>query len=178
MLDRVRALAANGVADGLALSEHFDPSLPHQGPFPDKNNRIRIHTIRETPEGPTTKVTVVDVATAWVMEQHVFDAQGRLKASSLAEGYRRDPLSGLFLPSAVQVSCPAAQFSMRLDLGNAQINRLSGNPAELWTMPSYPGTPMVDLCNPNLIPPAAASPPAAAVPAMSNRPRRDRPPRM
>lgn len=28
VLDRVRALAANGVADGLALSEHFDPSLP------------------------------------------------------------------------------------------------------------------------------------------------------
>ncbi|QUD88877.1 two-component system sensor histidine kinase NtrB [Phenylobacterium montanum] len=28
VLDRVRALAANGVADGLALSEHYDPSLP------------------------------------------------------------------------------------------------------------------------------------------------------
>lgn len=28
VLDRVRALAANGVADGLALAEHYDPSLP------------------------------------------------------------------------------------------------------------------------------------------------------
>ncbi len=28
VLDRVRALAANGVADGLALHEHYDPSLP------------------------------------------------------------------------------------------------------------------------------------------------------
>ena len=28
VLDRVRALAANGVADGLALEERFDPSLP------------------------------------------------------------------------------------------------------------------------------------------------------
>ena len=28
VLDRVRALAANGVADGLTLSEHYDPSLP------------------------------------------------------------------------------------------------------------------------------------------------------
>ncbi|MFL5297246.1 MAG: two-component system sensor histidine kinase NtrB [Phenylobacterium sp.] len=28
VLDRVRALAANGVADGLALREHYDPSLP------------------------------------------------------------------------------------------------------------------------------------------------------
>jgi two-component system nitrogen regulation sensor histidine kinase GlnL len=28
VLDRVRALAANGVADGLALHERYDPSLP------------------------------------------------------------------------------------------------------------------------------------------------------
>jgi two-component system nitrogen regulation sensor histidine kinase GlnL len=28
VLDRVRALAANGVADGLSLAEHYDPSLP------------------------------------------------------------------------------------------------------------------------------------------------------
>jgi two-component system nitrogen regulation sensor histidine kinase GlnL len=28
VLDRVRALAANGFADGLGLSEHYDPSLP------------------------------------------------------------------------------------------------------------------------------------------------------
>jgi two-component system nitrogen regulation sensor histidine kinase GlnL len=28
VLDRVRALAANGVADGLAIREHYDPSLP------------------------------------------------------------------------------------------------------------------------------------------------------
>ena len=28
VLDRVRALAANGVADGLVLREHYDPSLP------------------------------------------------------------------------------------------------------------------------------------------------------
>lgn len=28
VLDRVRALAANGVADGLAVREHYDPSLP------------------------------------------------------------------------------------------------------------------------------------------------------
>jgi two-component system nitrogen regulation sensor histidine kinase GlnL len=28
VLDRVRALAANGVADGLLLAEHYDPSLP------------------------------------------------------------------------------------------------------------------------------------------------------
>ena len=39
---------------------------------------------------------------------------------------------------------------MRIDLGAVQVNQLQGNPAELWTMPSYPGYPLVDLGNPNL----------------------------
>ena len=39
---------------------------------------------------------------------------------------------------------------MRVDLGAVQVNQLQGNPAELWTMPSYPGSPLVDLGNPNL----------------------------
>ena len=28
---------------------------------------------------------------------------------------------------------------MRVDLGTVEVNQLQGNPAELWTMPSYPG---------------------------------------
>ena len=96
------------------------------------------------------RVTIIDAVSAWVMEQQIYDAQGRLRARSVAEGYRRDPRTELYVPTAVQVECPEAQFSMRVDLGTVQVNQLQGNPAELWTMPSYPGSPLVDLGNPNL----------------------------
>ena len=96
------------------------------------------------------KVTIIDAVSAWVMEQQIYDAQGRLRARSVAEGYRRDPRTGLYVPTAVRVECPEAQFSMRVDLGAVQVNQLQGNPAELWTLPSYPGSPLVDLGNPNL----------------------------
>lgn len=149
----------------------FDPALPHQGPFRLPNDRLEIRTIRETPEGPTTKSTIIDAARGYVLEQHVYDAQGRLIASSVATGHRRDPLSGLVMPTAVKVSCPPARFSMRVELGNVQINRLEGNPAELWTMPRYQGSPLIDLGNPGGQPP----PPTAAEP-LSFRPRRLPPP--
>ncbi len=129
----------------------LDPSLPHEGPYPDQGNRIRIRTVLRTPEGTNLKVTIIDAVSAWVMEQQIWDAQGRLRARSVAEGYRRDPRSGLYVPTAVQVECPEAQFSMRVDLGALEVNQpLPGNPAELWTLPSYPGFPLVDLGNPNL----------------------------
>jgi len=137
------------VIEALGVAE-LDPGLPHQGPFPAKGNRLEVRTIRETPEGPTTKVTILDALTAWVMEQRIYDAQGRPRASSVAEGYRRDPLSGLFIPTAIRLDCPPAQFSMRIDLGNAQINSLPSQSGELWTVPSFPGTPLVDLGDPNL----------------------------
>ena len=56
----------------------FDPSLPHQGPFPRPNNRYEIRTIRETANGPTTKITIIDGSQALVLEQHLLDSQGQL----------------------------------------------------------------------------------------------------
>ncbi len=130
----------------------LDPSLPHQGPYPDKNNRLQIRTIRESPDGPNMKVTVVDATSGWVVEQQIFDPRGRLRARSTAEGYRCDPQTGIYIPTAVQVECPEAKFSLRVDLGAVAVNQPQGNPAELWTLPTavYPGSPPVDLGDPNL----------------------------
>ena len=107
----------------------FDPALPHQGPHPLPDDRLRIDTIRNTPEGPLTKITIVDGSQGWVLEQHLFDSRQQLVASSVASGHRRDPLSGLIMPTTVDVKCPPGKLSLRLDLGNVEINRLSGDPA-------------------------------------------------
>ena len=123
----------------------FDPSLPHQGPYPLPGDRFEIRTVRETPQGPMTKSTVIDAVRGWVVEQHLYDAAGQRVASAVAEQHRRDPLTNLVMPRIVKIESPQAQFSMQINLGNVQINRLSGNPAELWSMPQYPGTAMVDL---------------------------------
>jgi hypothetical protein len=127
----------------------INPALPHDGPYPEANNRLRIRTILNTPEGTNVKMTIVDAVSAWIMEQQIFDVQGRLRARSVTEGYRQDPRTKLYVPTAVRVECPEAKFSIRLDLGTVEVNQLQVNP-ELFVMPSYPNTPVVDLGNPNL----------------------------
>jgi hypothetical protein len=128
------------------------------------NDRLRIDTIRETPEGPVTKVTILDGSHGWVLEQYLVDARRNLTASSAAAQYRRDPATGLFTPRLVQVNCPQAQFSLRIDLGDVEINRLSGDSPALWSMPGYPGAPPIDMADPNFRPPMLAPPPPAARP--------------
>lgn len=136
----------NWLIEALGVVE-LDPSLPHQGPYPLPGDRFEVRTVRETPQGPATKSTVIDATHGWVVEQHVYDSAGQRVASAIAEQHRRDPLTNLVLPRIVKIDSPPAQFSMQINLGNVQINRLSGNPAELWSMPRYPGAAVVDLCH-------------------------------
>jgi hypothetical protein len=142
--------------EALGVTE-IDPALPHQGPFPLPGDRLELRTIRETPDGPVTKVTIFNASQGWILEQNIYNAQGLLLASATASQHRRDPLSNLVMPGVVVINCPSAQFSLRIDLGPVQINRLSGNPADLWNMPQINGTPAVNLADPNSQPLATQS---------------------
>ncbi len=146
--------------EALGVAE-LDPGLPHQGPMFLPNNRLRIDTILNTPGGPLTKVTIIDGSQGWILEQHLYDARRRLLAKSVATGHRRDPLTTLVMPTVVEINCPPAQLAMRIDLGNVEINRLSGDAAALWSMPNYPNTPLVDMADPNFRPPGAPAQAAA-----------------
>jgi len=172
---RHEQFASSPVRRGLAIDpewlvealgvQELDPALPHQGPLFRTDGRLEIRTVRETPDGPSTKITLVDRTHGLVMEQHVFDSRSQLVASAVASRHRRDPLSGLVMPSLVEVRFPVQQMTLRLDLGTVQINRPMPNPTELWSMPAYDGWPPIDLCNPS-----QANPLMGPQPAVSSRP--------
>ena len=85
------------------------------------------------------------------MEQQVWDAQGRLRARSVAEGYRRDPRTGLYVPTAVRVECPQSQFSMRVDLARGS-QPVAGQSGRVVDPASYPGYALFDLGSYNFRP--------------------------
>ncbi len=126
----------------------FSPHEQHQGPTTRSDGRLEILTVRQTPCGPATKKTVIDASTALVHEQHLYDQQGRIVASAVVREHRRDPATDLVMPKVVDLQYPQAQFSMLVNLGNAEINGAVAN-TQLWRMPTMPGWPTVDLANPN-----------------------------
>jgi hypothetical protein len=139
--------------DALGVST-FDPSLPHQGPYPAPGGRLEIRTVKETPEGLITKCTILDASQGWVLEQKIYNAQSTLLVSSEASGHRQDPGSGLWFPRTVKINCPMASLSLQLDLGNVELNVPPTNPEVLFTMPTIQNSPPIDIGNPNFRPPA------------------------
>jgi hypothetical protein len=147
---RTLGIDPNWLIEAAGVTE-IDPNLPHQGPTPLSGGRYEIRLQVPSPDGPTTKILIIDGTRSLVLEQHEFDAQGQLIASAVNRSHRRDPRSGLVLPRVVEITAPRLMDKpMRLDLGNVEINASSVETAAWWTMPRYDGWPPVDLCDPNL----------------------------
>src|SRR5262249_34613427 len=49
------------------------------------------------------------------------------------------------LPQVVSIRLPPANMALKISLGNVQLNQLSADPGQLWTMPSFDGAPKYDL---------------------------------
>ena len=146
---RMLAIEPQWLIEALGVVE-FDPALPHQGPKPLPGDHVEISSIRETPQGPETRIAVIDVIHGIVLQLRHYDGMGRLIATIDTSEHRRDPLTGLVVPTVVQVECVSARLKMRIELGIPEINRLDPRATELWRMPNYQAYPAVDLANPRV----------------------------
>jgi hypothetical protein len=132
-------LAAIGMTD-------IDPASIIDGPLPRGDGTVEIRTLMPTVSGTLNRVLVIDANRAWVVEQHVYDQTGQtLLASAVAETHQYYPAEQVSLPQRLSLRLPTAGLAMKIDLGTMQINQLSGDPAQLWTMPTMAGYPQVDL---------------------------------
>ncbi|HEX6961064.1 MAG TPA: hypothetical protein VF175_04305 [Lacipirellula sp.] len=129
--------------DAIGFAE-FRPTDQHTGPLPLGDGKIEITSTIDGRCGPMTKKTVIDARLAWVLEQHVYDGNGTLVASTIAKSHRYDNVAGVSIPQEIEIRIPASELSLSIDVGRVEINTLADNP-QLWTMPTMSGTPQVDL---------------------------------
>lgn len=137
----------------------FDLNAEHQGPYPVGRGRLRIVSPRETAVGRVTKVTVVDEARGWVLEQHLYDANGALLASAIASEHERDLATGAVLPRKVRIEAPLARFSLELNLGTLSTNQPRAAMHDLWNMPQFNGYSVINLADPSIASMLAPAPP-------------------
>lgn len=123
----------------------FDPRGEHEGPFPRGRGQIEIRSRIPTADGQVQKVTIIDDTRGWVLEQHMFNVHGREIAAAVASQHRHDPATGVTLPRCVEVNLPTIEMGFKIDIADYIINRLSGDPSTLWTMPQRSDVPPVDL---------------------------------
>lgn len=128
----------------------FDATDQHDGPHLRRDGKLEIRSTTPGQNG-ARRVTIVDESSAIVLEQHIYDGRGTRVASATMDGHQRDPGTGIIMPRRVRIEWPPSHFEMTIELTDLQINRLTADPAALFTKPEYPGYVNVDLAAPNAL---------------------------
>lgn len=88
VLDRVRALVVNGVADGLALEEYYDPSLPDVWGDEDHLIQVFLNLVKNAAEAAHMRgdgLGILSIQTAWRPGVRVRGADGKASAGAPIE---------------------------------------------------------------------------------------------
>jgi two-component system nitrogen regulation sensor histidine kinase GlnL len=88
VLDRVRALVVNGVADGLALQEYYDPSLPDVWGDEDHLIQVFLNLVKNAAEAAHMRGDgqgILSIHTAWRPGVRVRGADGKASAGAPIE---------------------------------------------------------------------------------------------
>jgi hypothetical protein len=134
-------LSAIGIVD-LNPADVFDGPLPSpRGP-----GTVELRSWMPSASGTLQRVTVIDARRAWVLEQHIYNQAGNtLLASARADTHRYYPVEQISLPERVSIEVPSASLRMTINLGAVQINQLTADRQQLWTLPTFDGYPQYDL---------------------------------
>jgi hypothetical protein len=126
----------------------LDPGGFHEEPFTRSDGHVEVRSQLASPNGPRTRVLVIDERYGWILEQHLFDSAGQLLATARTSGHRYDQAAQASLPHRIEVEMPAAGLSLRIDVTEFVVNQLYGDPLELWTMPPFEGYTPVNIAAP------------------------------
>ncbi|MHB0955137.1 MAG: hypothetical protein ACYC0X_02035 [Pirellulaceae bacterium] len=150
----------NRLIDTLGLV-YLDPAGQHRGPIERDAGLLEITSQLPSPRGDLTRVLLIDAKYGWPAQQHLYDANGQLLMSARASRQRFYRDEAVTMPHRVEVTLmpgQPAQIAFDVDVASYAINRLSGDAAELWTMPQIEGYPSVDIADPQFRLPVAAIP--------------------
>ncbi|HEY1067714.1 MAG TPA: hypothetical protein VGE52_16440 [Pirellulales bacterium] len=123
----------------------FQPSDKHLSMQPAGGGRLAIRSVRNTAIGPLQKYTWVDEVMGWVVEQHLYTADGKIIASARGSQHQVDPYTGAVTPRKIEMRWPSMKLDLKLTLGGVELNQLDEQGTTLWEMPQTPDAPPTHL---------------------------------
>ena len=141
----------------------------HYGPHQHISGRLEFRSLLPSPGGELTRVLVLDDQHGWILEQHLYNSEQRLLASSYASQHRQDPTSGVTLPHHVDIQLPPTGMSFSINVDHYEVNQDAAGQEHMWRMPEPEGYTLTDLAEPGLRISAPAPPPVNS--AAFTRPR-------
>jgi hypothetical protein len=130
--------------EALGLLE-LDPTVPYQGPYERAGGTIEIRSRTPFAGMQAIRVLAVHPRYGWLEESAYYTPEGKLLAKAVASQHRYDPATETTLPSRIQVEVPAYALSAQMNVGSYAVNRATGDPAAVFTLPQLPGANYVDI---------------------------------
>ena len=152
--------------DALGLMQ-FEPNDQVAGPFTRPNDgRMELHIYRTVGNQQTLRKTVIDPKFGWIVQQSIYDANGRLMAYATSEKHEHYPDYNISLPSQIKFQAYDPEgnaVGLKVTASRFKINSIYGDPNQLWSMPNPQNVPVFDLVDGPLAIQAANSQTANAV---------------
>jgi hypothetical protein len=142
--DQIMPLPPQWIISTLGLIT-LDPTSQVSGPFVRQPGQLEIHVVESGHSGPLRRILVLHDQYGYIMQQHVYHANGQVLASTSASDFQYDAPTGAVLPRKIEIQLPPAELAFTLDIQGYVINQLYADPAQLWSMPRLNGYQYVDL---------------------------------
>ena len=127
----------------------FEPNDRIEGPYTrPEDGRFELRTYRNVGNQPTLRKTVIDPKYGWIVQQSIYDADGRLLAYATSSKHEHYPEHNISLPGRIEINAnnpDGSQFKLTVDASRYRINSIYGDPEQLWTMPNPGDVPVIDL---------------------------------
>jgi hypothetical protein len=135
------------IVDALGLTT-LPPDAQYEGPTPRGNGLVELRVTTSSPRGPVSRVLLVHEQYGWVEQQHLFDADGQRIASMIGSRHRYYPEQQVVLPLHIEIKLANPEITLVIDVADYELNRLTGDPRQLWSMPQMPGYQALDMARP------------------------------
>lgn len=130
----------------------LDPTANYEGPYPvpgdPRHLELRLQETTASGEARTRSI-VINRDYGLLAAVRVYDRFKSLVADSRVISYRKDPATGIILPSGVEINCPKENqgkgMKFSILYGSPTLNQLDASNPHLWSMPQYPGYPPTNM---------------------------------
>lgn len=153
------AVDPNMIIEALGLVE-ISPDQVIGEPVAAGKDRLQIVCRQQTPGGELTRTLLVHNKHGYLMEQRITDASGRAVVNSRLTEQRHYALDGVTLPHQIDLHIPSGDMRVQLNVQRYTLNQPFPNGDVTFAFPrdQLGQHQMVDIADPNFVPPGQAPP--------------------
>ncbi len=121
---------------------------PHEGPRRVDDGNLQITSSLKTPRGTYSRMITMHPQTGAILKYEIYAPNGQPFVGAVLSDHEVDPVHGILYAKRIVITCPEAQQTITITMGNVTFNSPSGFKPDAFTMPTYKDYLPIDLCGP------------------------------